>query len=208
LLRRRRRTLGRLRGCHAARGRWGAPAALPGRSVCDGANSFAMRTSLASLGTLAMLKPVFNTKAFMGSLARNISAVRRRAPRFLARHSISAVSSVPIPLPRQSPATESAMPHPRRSPPPAPGRIFGRDASHARVPPGAAPAARRRTDCNGTRARARARRPAGPRNRAGKVKHSPAGKRSARAKSRWVRAMALTRHAAADLAQRRCPAAR
>ena len=88
----------RLRGCYAARGRSGAPAALRGRSICDGANSFTTRTSLASRGTSAMPKPVFNARAFMGSLARNISAVRRRAPRLLARHSISAVSSVPIPL--------------------------------------------------------------------------------------------------------------
>ena len=86
-----------------------------GGPICDGANSFTMRTSLASRGTSAMLKPVFNATAFMGSLARNISAVRRRAPRLLARHSISAVSSVPIPLPRQSSATESANSHSSRS---------------------------------------------------------------------------------------------
>jgi hypothetical protein len=45
-----------------------------------------------------MRKPFLRASAFMGSLERNTSAKRCPAPRLLARHSMSAMSSVPRPL--------------------------------------------------------------------------------------------------------------
>ena len=51
---------------------------------------------------------VLARQRFHGSLERNTSPPRCRAPRLNARHSISAMSMVPSPLLRQSSATESA----------------------------------------------------------------------------------------------------